>query len=662
MKITAKLALSQLKINRYRTIWSLIAIALSTALIVTVCSFISSGNATLIGFLGDDYGDYGQTYIRILFIPASFIIFLIITITMVVISNIFKVSANERIAEFGILKCVGTTKKQIYSIIFYESVFLSIVGIPIGIILGLLLTVIAIDVVNLFLNELNALAHIMINKVLFSFELVFSWQMIMLAILICFFTVLISAYKPAQKASKTSAVDSIRGANTVKISKNKKYSNTIIGKMLGFEWEFASKNINRNKRKFNTTVVTLTVGVTLFVSLGGLRAQLDDLMEYMRIKYKQTIISDYTSARSYKIDETTGNRYRTYIAPISSKTGNEVSEKLREYNGIDVFGFGFDNQKYHTILTNQYVTDDMEKVISKTPKANYEFGVEIIVIDNQNYKILCETTGVPLGSTILLNCYTYNNNGVEAQISPYDSDLKKITLFETNGNETEINIDAMITKESIPKELFYPNTRPVRLILPEHIVRGYSWLSTPSDEDDFIEYANTVLDEFFPKNENAEYMENGFSTRVYRTDEFSKVMNIAIVIVILFLNSFAILLFLISFTSVVSTFFTNIFIRAREFAILQSIGMKPRELKKMLIFESLLCSSKALFWGTIAGVVISYGINIPFRAMYPVSYSIPFGSIILSYILIFAITFGITMFAVRKLSKQNSIEAIKMSR
>ena len=62
MKITAKLAYSQLKVNRSRTGWTLLAIALSTALTTAICSFAASGNAMLIDLLGEDYGEYGGSY------------------------------------------------------------------------------------------------------------------------------------------------------------------------------------------------------------------------------------------------------------------------------------------------------------------------------------------------------------------------------------------------------------------------------------------------------------------------------------------------------------------------------------------------------------------------------------------------------------------------
>ena len=52
-------------------------------------------------------------YQSLLLIPAVFFVGLIFAMSVTVISNVFQVSANQRMNEFGILKCVGGTIKQI---------------------------------------------------------------------------------------------------------------------------------------------------------------------------------------------------------------------------------------------------------------------------------------------------------------------------------------------------------------------------------------------------------------------------------------------------------------------------------------------------------------------------------------------------------------------
>ncbi|MEG2521072.1 MAG: FtsX-like permease family protein [Christensenellaceae bacterium] len=659
MRITTSLAYSQLKTNRSRTMWSLAAIALSTALLVAVCSFVASGNAMIVNFLGTDYGEYGQSYIRLLLVPATLFAVIIITMSVVVISNVFRVSANDRIAQFGILKCVGATEKQILSTVIYESVFLSAVGIPIGVVLGQLLSFLGINVANIFLEELNQLTNIMIKEFSLSLNFVFSWQALLVGAIISFFTVLFSALRPARKASKVSAVDSVKGTGTVKVSKNKTRSNPIVQKLFGYEGVLASKNLKRNRQNFRATVIALTAGVVLFVSLGGISQQAGKLQDFMRLKVDQTVISEYTSARIREDNEITGREESIYLNPIDSDIGNIVAAKLSAYDGKPVFGMGLDLETYYTVLPKEFISTNMKDVLAETEQDTYELPVEIIPLDASNYQLLCDKAGVPLGSNILLNNYSYNDMGTEISIAPYQTSLETITLFKADGSQKEISIDGVLTAEDMPKELFYFNTNPVRLVVEQAEVRGYSWYSAPDNEAEFISFANNILAEMFPQSEDADYMEEGFSVRVYKIDDYIKVMNIAILLVSVFMYSFVILLMLIGFTNVISTMSTNVLMRAREFAVLQSVGMTPKGIKRMLSLESILCSIKALLLGLPIGIVITYLINLPIRTMYPIPYEFPLMPILLCSMGVLAITLGTTICASHKLRKQNIIETIR---
>ena len=62
MKITARLALNQIKRNHHRTCGTVLAIVISTALLTATSCFVSSGNRMLQNFLGENYGTYGSAY------------------------------------------------------------------------------------------------------------------------------------------------------------------------------------------------------------------------------------------------------------------------------------------------------------------------------------------------------------------------------------------------------------------------------------------------------------------------------------------------------------------------------------------------------------------------------------------------------------------------
>ena len=94
MKITAQLALSQMKVNKKRTIAGIFAIALATSLITTVMCFVTSANKMLTDFLGLDYGEYGGAYSLMLAIPALLLGLLIAAMSITVISNIFSATCQ----------------------------------------------------------------------------------------------------------------------------------------------------------------------------------------------------------------------------------------------------------------------------------------------------------------------------------------------------------------------------------------------------------------------------------------------------------------------------------------------------------------------------------------------------------------------------------------
>ena len=113
MNVIAQLSLSQLKNNKKRTFWAAAAILLATALLTCVCSLAVSGYEMLTSFLGGDFGTYRSAYFSLLLIPAAVLGLIILLMAVIVISNVFRASAADRTAEFGMLKCVGATGAQI---------------------------------------------------------------------------------------------------------------------------------------------------------------------------------------------------------------------------------------------------------------------------------------------------------------------------------------------------------------------------------------------------------------------------------------------------------------------------------------------------------------------------------------------------------------------
>lgn len=653
MNLFAELAASQIRVNRSRTFWTLAAIALATALITCVTHFVASGAEMIATSVGGGLTQYSAAYRSVLVIPAAFLSLLIVVMAVVVISNVFRISARERTAVFGTLKCVGATPAQIRKAMLWEALLLAGLGIPLGLVLGLGLTAGGIAVANHFFDELNALTHIMLQTMTFRLDFVLSPLGLVSAALLALATVLISAWLPARKAAKQSAIASVRGQNdvSVRLGRSHPLRERLVARLFGPEGLLAQKTLARSRQTFRTTTAALAVAVILFIFIGFLWHQAGAFNTMMSNQNGYTVTADYQSATAHDGTD--------YTKPITSALGDAITRELAQAGGTEVYGSGNDYVRYDVTVDTATLTPE---IIDHYALAGQQttFDVECIVIDQQHYAALCDAAGVPEGSTLLINNDRLNIKG-HATDTPVFTDVPEtLTLDVVDGSQETVRIDAVLTAAETPAELFYPNTNPVRLILPEmdHL-RQYSWQAAPADMDSFMDTAREILAAHFPDQSTDSYMQDGYSARVYATDDYNRVMNVAIVIALIFLVCFCALLMLIGFTNVVSTLSTNVLMRQSEFAVLQSVGMTPEGLRKMLALESIFCSLRALALGVPLGILLTYVVNLPIRAMFPVPYHFPLLPILLCAAGVLALTLFITALAARRLRSRNIIDRIR---
>ena len=132
----------------------------------------------------------------------AIVIVIIVFTSIFCIKNSFDISITEKIRQYGMLRSIGATKKQIKRNVFYEATILGLIGIPLGIILGCLATYILIIISNYYLTD--------VIQTGFKLELVFSTYAILVAIILGIITIYFSALKSATRASKVSEIDSLR--------------------------------------------------------------------------------------------------------------------------------------------------------------------------------------------------------------------------------------------------------------------------------------------------------------------------------------------------------------------------------------------------------------------------------------------------------------------
>ena len=141
------------------------------------------------------------------------------------IKNSFDISITEKIKQYGMLRSIGATKKQIKNNVFYEATILGLIGIPLGLLLGFIASYILIIICNILLKD----------SLTGGLNMVLSYSVIsyIVAILLGIITIYLSALKSARKASKISPIDSIRNSANIKLNSKKLKTPKFINKIFG---------------------------------------------------------------------------------------------------------------------------------------------------------------------------------------------------------------------------------------------------------------------------------------------------------------------------------------------------------------------------------------------------------------------------------------------
>ncbi|MCU9815455.1 ABC transporter permease [Paraclostridium sp. AKS73] len=88
---------------------------------------------------------------------------IVLIATIIVIYNSFQINVAERIKQFGLLRSLGATKKQIKSIVFREATILLMIAIPIGLLLSIGTIYVLQAILNSLLKENNLLSIVSID-------------------------------------------------------------------------------------------------------------------------------------------------------------------------------------------------------------------------------------------------------------------------------------------------------------------------------------------------------------------------------------------------------------------------------------------------------------------------------------------------------------------
>jgi putative ABC transport system permease protein len=542
---------------------------------------------------------------------------------------------------------VGATQRQIAQTILYEGIWLSIIGIPAGIAVGLAVQFIGVRIANVLLVDINAAEATPI-----VFQFVLAWQAIAAAMLVGLATVLVSAFVPALKASRIPAIDAIRKESGAKV-KNTRFnkSGRLAFRLFGFEGALAVKSLKRSKRNFRATVISLTISIVLFIGASSFGTHLNRMARLVLHTVDADVIGEYIGMLQAVDDDLT---YQS----ITHGVAEEVTARLREFPGTTVIGAGSN-------VSTTRVTATTPPPGMVTPALRNRFDPEglhdlpsipfaLVAVDAETYADIINRAGVPHGSNILINYMRWRDVDRWVEFIPFYFDYQ--TIFTSVGNDiVEIPLHGELRGDQIPTEILDIGRHMPIAIVPELDAKAYKWYAQTNDPAGFAQFMRGLLYEYLPINN-----QDPFAYINVRNLSAEGNTDRAIVrLVMVFIYGFVGMLTLIGLTNVISTIATNIRSRSREFAVLQSVGMTHKGLNRMLNLESILCSIKSLVYGIPLGIAASYLIYTGvLRAVY-FGYAFPFIPILQCVAAVFVITWVTKRYAAARLRGGSVVESIR---
>ncbi len=232
-------------------------------------------NWILLDALGISYDESGdsETDTGFSFMAASCVLvgILVLFAAGLVIYNILKISITKRIREYGTLRAIGGERGQIYRLVSLQLMILCGVGIPIGLLLGVLCSKAVLIAATGLLNPQLFMADTTeeLNAAIGSANTgnpVFLFVSILVTLLFAMF----AAFPAARYASRVSPTVAMSG-QAVKIKRRRKRNQ----KICNFEAYYARLNLRRGRGRTVITILSLVMSIAVFVALQSFTSLLD---------------------------------------------------------------------------------------------------------------------------------------------------------------------------------------------------------------------------------------------------------------------------------------------------------------------------------------------------------------------------------------------------
>lgn len=555
-----------------------------------------------------------------------------------IIYNVFYINVTGEIHQYGLLKTIGTTGKQLGKLVRRQAMLLSLVGIPVGMLLGTGLSKVLLPVI---------LGTFLTYKAVFSLN-----PLIYIAsIAFTFITVLMSCRKPGRLASRVSPIEALRYTEKSSIKKKAKKSRRVSS------FTMAVENVKRSRKKVVIVVLSLSMSMILVNCIYNMVHSFD-----MEAYISNSITGDFQITHSSVMN--LASQVKIYDG-----ISQEELKMLKEQDGVESVAAVYSG--YGTALLDKEGTQKVEDYVNRHEgmkkdiwimeeleaiKKEGSLTASLYGIDRNTFEYL-EFYGKDISweeftgkDYCLLN--EINENGEEWIFGAGD----KIVVEFDDGTEKEYEV---LGVTDLPYSL---TTRSflalgVSLILPEeeylaHTNRPGVMNVSLMVEDD----KEAGMDSFLSSYTESENDELVYVSRQTYVDEFESFVSMFWIVG----GALSFILALIGILNFINAIVTSILARKQEFAMMEAVGMTRRQLRSMLVFEGLIYAGLTIgFSLTLGNVLCAMLVNMAAGMVYFFKYSFVIWPVLVCVPVLAALAALIPYRAYGQMGKDSVVERLK---
>ena len=484
----------------------------------------------------------------------------IVLFSVVVIYNIFQVGIAQKVQEYGKIKALGATRKQMKQLIFREGILLAVPSIPLGLLFGFLIAKVSF---NWLVEQGNLVSSGIKNHQVPLFSL----TIMLICIFVSFLTVVLALRKPMKIVSRISPIEATRyldGSKTQKQGRRKGRKDVTVFSM-------AMANVTGNPKRTIATILTMGLSCVLFV-----------------------IISNYV-----------GNIDTEHEARIAINHGQFELQLDYSQN----YDEAYPENNLDTILTDNPLNDSLIEEIKSIPGVTDVMTREIVSVNLNGTRFPADI--------VSKNDFDFMRQDGDIGSMDYDQAVKNGDIFF--GWSTWMEQDGYAPGESIAFDFENGSgtytyqgkiagsfvSADTYLVIPEGVYRsmnprgtayGYLWVDCDKKDVASVEQSlNTLIS-------NTSHIKmDTYHAQLQYAEYTSRMMKLGCYL-------FMAIVGLIGFMNLANTMIINITTKKQEYGVLQAVGMTNKQLNLSLQIQGLIFTVGTICVALAAGLPLGYAL------------------------------------------------------